>query len=59
MTTIMAMTMTTIMTMTMIMIMIMKMKMKQSCKNFMDSIYNTFVVPLDNWNIVSFVCSRI
>ena len=48
MTTIMTMTMTTIMTMTMIMIMIMKMKMKQSCKNFMDSIYNTFVVPLDN-----------
>ena len=60
------------MRMIMRMTMIMRMKMKQLYKNFMDNnqnaaffiytsfifIYNTFVVPLENFNIVSFDCSR-
>ena len=42
----------------MIMIMMMIMIMKQLRKNFVDGIYNTFVVPLENFSIVSFDCSR-
>ena len=36
------------------MMMRMRMRMKYLRKNFIDSIYNTFVVPLENFSIVSF-----
>ena len=41
-----------------IMMIMMIMIMKQLRKTFMDNIYNTFVVPLENFSVVSFDCSR-